>query len=62
MLSQSDETVLVDFDSCKRLGTPHESGTARGWGDGAPRSTTENDFAGLTKVALFMRAAFKDGF
>ena len=24
MLSQSDETVLVDFDSCKRLGTPHD--------------------------------------
>jgi len=61
MLSQNVEAVLVDFDSCKRLGTPHDKGTARGWGDGGPRSTKENDFAGLTRVALFMRAAFKDG-
>jgi len=59
MLTQDDTAVLINLNSCQRLGTCLIKELAVGWGEGGRRSAVESDLEGLTKAEAFMREAFK---
>jgi len=58
MLTDDDEAVLIDFDSCLPEGMPLSKGTTPTWGNGATVSSRENDMACLSQVKDLLREAF----
>jgi len=59
MLKEDDTAVLIDFDSCQRMGETLLKGTAAGWRDDASRtSVVKNDWLGLALVENFLRKSF----
>ncbi|OSX72734.1 hypothetical protein BU14_0408s0012 [Porphyra umbilicalis] len=59
MLTQDDTAVLVNLNSCQRLGTRLIKEMKIGWSEGGRRSAVQSDRAGLAKVEAFMRETFK---
>jgi len=56
MVTKDDKAVLIDFDSCLRIGEPltKAKGTMAGWGLGLTTSSVETDNHGLARVEKYL--------
>lgn len=57
MFREDDSVVIVDFDSCQRIGDKlgSKKGTPGFWDESATISKQENDFFGLDKVKAYLQ-------
>ncbi|KAK6984155.1 kinase-like domain-containing protein, partial [Favolaschia claudopus] len=54
VLRPSGEPVIIDFDSCREIGTSGKKMGTTGWTNNAPVSKPENDWYGLEKVKQWL--------